>query len=92
MQRWGIWTESEKRLGTELVRLQVAAPISSHFGTVRYHLSQKVRNNPDGSLEVDFNVGGAHEMVPWLMGWAEHVKVLEPAWLRDELVESAKGC
>ena len=87
---WGIWTESEKPPGTELVRLHVAAPIASHFDTVRYHSSQTVRKNSDGSLEVCFNVGGAREMVPWLMGWAEHVKVLEPAWLRDEVVESAK--
>ena len=87
---WGIWTESEKPPGTERVLLHVSAPIASHFDTVRYHTSQTVQKNPDGSMEVCFNVGGAQEMVPWLMGWGEHVKVLEPAWLRNEVVGCAK--
>lgn len=87
---WGIWTESEKPSGTERVVLQVAAHISSHFDTIRYHASQDVQKNSDGSLKVVFTVGGAREMLPWLLGWGDCIKVLEPTWLRDEVVESAK--
>ena len=87
---WGIWTESEKPAVTERVELHVAAAISSHFDTIRYHASQEVRKNTDGSLKAVFTVGGAREMLPWLLGWGACVKVLEPEWLRDEVVNSAK--
>ena len=84
---WGIWTSPT---ATENIRLQVSAAIASNFETVRYHSSQKVQKNDDGSLEVRFTVGGAQEMVSWLMGFGPNVKVLEPAWLRVEVVENAK--
>ena len=87
---WGIWTESEKPPATEKVKLHVAAPVASHFDTIRYHASQSVHKNSDGSLEVEFTAGGVREMLPWLMGWGEHVKVLQPDWLREELIIKAK--
>lgn len=87
---WGIWTEAAKPPIREQVRLHVSASIASHFDTIRYHSSQVVLKNTDGSLEVKFAVGGVQEMVPWLMGWGAHVKVLEPVWLRNEVVTNAK--
>ena len=87
---WGIWIESDKPSKLEVVRLHVAASIASHFDSIRYHASQEVQKKPDGSLTVIFTVGGAQEMVPWLLGWGAHVKVLEPEWLRNEVVESAR--
>ena len=84
---WGIWTSPSP---IETVRLQVHADIASNFETIRYHSSQEVQKNPDGSLEVRFTVGGAREMVPWLLGLGRNIKVFEPAWLREELVKSAK--
>ncbi|HHV35608.1 MAG TPA: WYL domain-containing protein [Syntrophomonadaceae bacterium] len=31
---------------------------------------------------------GAQEMIPWLMSWGGAVEVLEPAWLREQLIRS----
>ena len=84
---WGIWTSPT---ATENIQLHVSACIASNFETVRYHSSQKVQKNDDGSLEVRFTLGGAREMVSWLMGFGPNVKVVEPTWLREEVVENAK--
>ncbi|HHW42032.1 MAG TPA: WYL domain-containing protein [Syntrophomonadaceae bacterium] len=45
---------------------------------------------PDGGLEVRFEVSGAAEMIPWLMGWGAAVEVLEPGWLREAIVATLK--
>ena len=84
---WGIWTSPTP---VEKIRLKVSESIASNFETIRYHSSQAVQKNIDGSLNVSFTVGGAQEMVPWLLGFGANVKVLEPAWLRYELMENAK--
>ena len=84
---WGIWTSPTP---VEKIRIQVSAAIATNFETIRYHSSQEVLKNQDGSLEIRFTLGGAQEMAPWLLGFGSNVKVLEPAWLRDEMVETAK--
>lgn len=85
---WGIWTSPSP---TETVRLWVSAAIASNFETIRYHPSQTVAPQPDGSLAVCFTVGGVGEMVPWLLGFGGNVKVLEPEWLKAELMENARN-
>ena len=87
---WGIWTESKCPHNPEKIELEVASNIASHFGTICYHTSQRVEKNGDGSLRVRFEVSGAQEMIPWLLSWGSCVQVLEPAWLRQRVIQSAK--
>ena len=86
---WGIWTESGKKPEPEIVALTVSAAVASHFDATRYHESQTVKILDDGSLRVQFRVAGAVEMIPWLLGWGATVRVIEPAWLRQEVRERA---
>jgi len=39
-------------------------------------------------LEVTYRLTGAQEMIPWLMSWGGAVEVLEPLWLREELIRN----
>ena len=86
---WGIWTESGKCPEPETVTLAISAAVASHFDATRYHESQTVTILDDGSRRVQFHVGGAVEMIPWLLGWGATVRVIEPAWLRQEVRERA---
>ena len=87
---WGIWTESKRPPKPEKIELKVASNIASHFGTICYHASQKVEKHNDGSLTVRFEVSGALEMIPWILGWGSCVQVMEPAWLKQKVIQSAK--
>ena len=87
---WGIWTESGKQPEPETVELVVSAAVASHFDAICYHESQNVKRLADGSLLVRFQVAGAVEMLPWLLGWGAAVKVQEPLWLRQKLQERAR--
>ena len=53
----------------------------------RFHPSQTVTENSDGSLTVRFRAGGVEEICWHLVTWGESVTVLEPTRLRQRLVE-----
>lgn len=83
---WGVWTEEEQG-PPEMIRLRVGPGLAHKFRVTRYHESQTVTELPTGGLEVHFQVSGAEEMIPWLLGWGASVEVLEPGWLRETLAD-----
>ncbi len=84
---WGTWTEDESG-DLETVRLIVCAGPAERFRHNLFHESQQMRELPDGRLEVTYRLAGAEEMIPWLMSWGDAVEVLEPFWLREQLIRS----
>ena len=88
---WGIWTESGQQPEPENIELLVSAAVASHFDAICYHESQTMKNLDDGSRIVQFRVAGAMEMLPWLLGWGATVRVIEPAWLKQKVLERARG-
>ena len=81
---WGVWT-SDQTPNPEKIRLRVGKGLAEKFRTTCYHGSQQLTPLANGDLEVTFCVAGAQEMIPWLLGWGASIKLLEPAWLVDEL-------
>ncbi|MDE0212488.1 MAG: WYL domain-containing protein [Deltaproteobacteria bacterium] len=61
-----------------------AAPDAKAF---RFHPSQTITENGDGSLTVRFRAGGVEEICWHLVTWRESVTILEPPRLRQRLVE-----
>lgn len=61
-----------------------AAPDAKAF---RFHPSQTITENRDGSLTVRFRAGGTEEICWHLVTWGESVTVLEPSSLRQRLAE-----
>ncbi len=85
---WGIWNvDDDQEAAVETVLLKVKKGVAERFKTVSFHDSQQVKPLPDGEAAVTFRVSGAAEMIPWLMSWGQAVEVLEPQWLRAELLE-----
>ncbi|HHV34590.1 MAG TPA: WYL domain-containing protein [Syntrophomonadaceae bacterium] len=84
---WGTWTDDEAG-DLETVRLKVCAGPAERFRHNLFHESQGIREFPDGGIEVTYRLAGAQEMIPWLMSWGGAVEVLEPAWLREQLISS----
>jgi len=41
---------------------------------------------PQDEAEVTFKVAGAGEMIPWLVSWGGALEVLEPQWLKEQLL------
>ena len=88
---WGIWTESRQQPEPEIIELAVSAAVASHFDAIRYHESQTMEKLDGESRIVRFRVAGAMEMIPWLLGWWATVRVIKPAWLKQKVLERARG-
>lgn len=54
-----------------------------------FHATQIMTNEPDGSLTMSFRAGGLREMCWHLFRWGHHVRVLQPAELRELLLDHA---
>ena len=65
------------------VRLRFQEQVAQNVAEIVWHPTQKVHWQDDGSLLVDFNVAGLHELSWWILGYGEQVEVLEPNELRD---------
>lgn len=68
------------------VVLSFAPSVADEAARWRFHVSQELDPQPDGSLRVRFTAGGATEMAWHLFTWGTHVSVLEPDRLRAGLV------
>jgi predicted DNA-binding transcriptional regulator YafY len=79
---FGIWREAPHD-----VLLRFSAKAASEALNWRFHPSQLMMQDVDGSLLVKFRAGGMREMTLHLAGWGEDVEVLSPELLRRQLAE-----
>ena len=67
------------------VEVRFAPAIADSVRDRLWHPSQRVTDNPDGSIVLSFEAGGRMEIVSWLLSYGEHAEVLAPAELREEV-------
>lgn len=69
--------------------MEVSARFSSQVAhAVRgrlWHPSQRITDGDDGSVVLTFSAGGKMEIIAWLLSYGEHVEVLAPTGLRQEV-------
>lgn len=82
-QAWATWTTVEPG-PAETVRLRVNKGAAERFRAIKFHESQRVVEQPDGSIEVSFRLTGAQEIIPWLVSWGAEIRVIKPDWLWEE--------
>ncbi len=51
----------------------------------RWHSSQKIKELPDGELELSLTLGNLFEIERWVLSWGEHAEVLAPASFRKRM-------
>lgn len=51
----------------------------------RWHTSQKIRELPDGGLELSLQLGSLPEVERWILSWGEHARVVAPHELVDSI-------
>ncbi len=84
---WGIWyTESEP----VEVRLKFSARVARRVLETRWHRSEQVEEQPDGSLLWCARVAEPKEMLYWIRGWGADCEVLSPEHLRYLCREEAR--
>ena len=85
---WGIWyTEGEP---VEVV-LRFHPRVAHRVRETRWHPSERIEEQRDGSLIWRAQVAEPQEMLPWIRGWGADVEVLAPEELRLTLVREARA-
>ena len=69
------------------VQLRFAPAVAEEAARWRFHVSQQMMPEPDGSLLVSFRAGGAAEMAWHLFTWGRNVEIVAPDTLRALLVK-----
>jgi len=72
------------------VKLLFSAQVAGNVAEVLWHQSQKLAWHNDGRLTFEAEVDGLGEIIYWILGYGDYVKVLEPAVLRQRVVQTAK--
>ena len=65
--------------------LRFDAEVAPYIRERTWHPSEKTRALPEGGLELRFSCSPSYEVTSWVASWREHVEVIGPASLRDEL-------
>lgn len=82
-ESFGIFSPSGR---TYAIRIQFASTVAGTVKESRWHRSQEIIENSDGSLTLKLKLGNLEEIKSWVMGFGPLAKVLEPL----ELVEAIR--
>ena len=95
--RWGIWSSLEDpnnpsrtyKVVVEIEGMKDKPYMMNEFSSRRWHPSQKPHTINENKMRLEFQCGVSGELVSWVLRWAPHIKVIEPAFLKKEVKKRA---
>ncbi len=72
--------------GDVCVKVHFGKPVARFVQESRWHSSQHLTPQKDGSLIGEFRLSGTEEIKSWLLSFGKHAVVLEPEALRAEVI------
>ncbi|MDO8302706.1 MAG: WYL domain-containing protein [Sedimentisphaerales bacterium] len=73
------------------IKLYFSPQIAPSVAYIRWHSTQNVTFNEDGSVLMEFYVDGLDEILRWILGYGDQVQVIAPQILRDKIVGIAQN-
>jgi predicted DNA-binding transcriptional regulator YafY len=80
-----IWFQSDREAFD--VHLHVDANIAKYFKRKPLPTQKTQSVNQDGSIEISITITYEMEIIPIIKYWMPHLKVIEPKWVEDIIVE-----
>ncbi len=74
------------------VKLQFKPEVADDVLNYNFHPTQKVKQNSDGTVKVEFKASGELEIIWHLFKWGDNVKIIFPKILKDKYVEQLEKC
>ena len=72
----------------QTVRVKFAAPVIRILEEKRFHPSQRLIPQPDGSVVAEYDLAAFEEFTSWVLSFGPHAEVLEPVELRETVARS----
>jgi CRISPR-associated endonuclease/helicase Cas3 len=86
-EAWGIWFTEEEPV--EVV-LRFHPRVAHRVKESRWHRSEQLEEQPDGSIIWRARIAEPQEMLPWIRGWGADVEVLQPEELREMMANESR--
>ncbi len=88
---WGIMWADEGQ-PPEHVIIEFDPVVAREIQERYWHPTQRLTELPNGGLRFEVTVGHPSELRRWIRRWGlQHVEVIEPRWLRDELLDELRA-
>lgn len=71
----------------QIIRIHFAREAARYVEESRWHRSQKLTPQPDGSLIAEFCLTDTQEIKRWIMSFGPNAKVMEPTELAEEIAD-----
>ncbi len=75
----------------QLIRVQFDPFGARLVAERKWHESQRVRENADGSIILELKLGGLEEIERWILSWGKHARVLAPKELATRIRDEASA-
>jgi len=72
------------------VKLKISLPTSSTVKEILWHPTQKIKENPDGSIAVTMKCNITDHLIKWILQMAEDVVILGPEELRNRILQKVE--
>jgi len=73
------------------VKVRFSPTVARFVQEGRWHETQRLTRQPDGSLLAEFDLSTTEELKHWILSFGKEAEVLEPEGLRREMVSEAKS-
>ena len=70
---------------TQTIRVRFSPAVARVVAERTYHPSQKLSQEPDGSLIAQWELSSLEELSSWILSWEKEAEVLEPEELRSAI-------
>jgi len=86
---------TEKRFGVYSskpldIKLKIKKKYAGYFAGRKWHKTQKENYDKQGNLIIEMTVPIGMDLVAWIMGWNEAIKVIKPKALREKVIAKMK--
>jgi predicted DNA-binding transcriptional regulator YafY len=82
-----VWHSSNHK--THNIRLYIVKEAAHYFNYIKLHHTQIIENiDFDSGIEISCRITNKMEILPAIKSWIPHIYVLEPKWLRDEIMNN----
>src|SRR4051812_7887557 len=83
---FGVYSAGKK----QRIRIQLDPFAARLVAERKWHESQRVRENADGTIILELELGSLQEIERWILSWGKHACVLAPKELAERIREEAR--
>jgi predicted DNA-binding transcriptional regulator YafY len=84
------WHMIRDRKARKRVIVRFQSKVARNVADVVWHKTQRIKWNPDQTLDLQVTVDGLEEISWWILGYGRYAEVLEPPELRAMILEHAE--